>query len=120
MKVRVQIQRAIFSRAIQDSASSLWIGYRSAHRQYKKPTRRRTASNKRALRDLKTGTGFAAAKLSEILPAARCCSLRQDDTQALALLAPSGGQHSARSAQDDKYRRPSLLPAARIRRRSRP
>ncbi len=46
-----------------------------------------------ALRDLKTGTGFACAKLSEILPTARVarfvrmtgvsrCSLRQDDREA--------------------------------------
>jgi hypothetical protein len=47
--------------------------------------------SKGPLRDFETGTGFAGAKLSEILPAARvarfvrvtdersCCSLRLDD-----------------------------------------
>jgi hypothetical protein len=31
------------------------------------------------LRDFKTGTGFAGAKLSEILPAARVARFGQDD-----------------------------------------
>jgi hypothetical protein len=40
-----------------------------------------------ALRDLETGTGFAGAKLSEMLPAARVARF--------VSMTPCGGEHSA-------------------------
>jgi len=47
----------------------------------------RDGSDKGPLRDLKTGTGFACAKLSEILPCARVARFGQDDKTVVGLLA---------------------------------
>jgi len=59
----------------------------------------RDGSNKGPLRDFKTGTGFACAKLSEILPSARVARFVRM-TRALALSLRSDMADCARGARN--------------------
>jgi hypothetical protein len=64
------------------------------------------ASAKGPLRDFKTGTGFAGAKLSEILPSARVARfVRMTTLRSRCSLGQDDGDHArvARFGQDEKW-----------------